>query len=239
MSNFVRDLIKKFRKKNKNNYQSGWNDTVPATPSSFNPSYGVAMSIDEFQNGVTGVSHNVDREKDDTREIKKPVEVLQDIIIEQPIIDLRELDHKIEVVRRRISVLTEQGVRLTDEYIALDYLLARKKYAKFKSLFKWKVTTKEKINVLLSKYKLQTVSFPAYYKCIPNEALDEIEKFADALDKVSDKQPELSLVIDYKGPEQKKDPILLACSPFGMWYYVLGAWDKEVEYVDDLIYNGK
>jgi len=39
--------------------------------------------------------------------------------------------------------------------------------------------------------------------------------------------------------ERKKDPILLASSPFGKWFYILGAWDKEVEIVDDLVYHNK
>ena len=47
------------------------------------------------------------------------------------------------------------------------------------------------------------------------------------------------LIIDDGGKETRKDPILLAKSPFGNWFYVLGAWDKEVQYIDDLIYYNK
>jgi len=71
------------------------------------------------------------------------------------------------------------------------------------------------------------------------EAIDEIENFEKAFAKVSDKDLELSLIIDSDGKEKKKDPILLAHSPFGRWWYVLGVWDREVLYVDDIIYNGK
>ena len=36
-----------------------------------------------------------------------------------------------------------------------------------------------------------------------------------------------------------RDPILLAKSPFGQYYYILCAWDKEVEYVSDLLSEEK
>jgi hypothetical protein len=71
------------------------------------------------------------------------------------------------------------------------------------------------------------------------EAIDELEKFINSYNKVSNITPVLTLIIDEGGKEDKKDPILLAGSPFGKWYYLLGAWDKEVEFVDDLIYHGK
>ena len=84
------------------------------------------------------------------------------------------------------------------------------------------------------------------------EAIDELEKFMKEYEKVSPgTKPVLKLIIDdipEKAPdgkvkgdsiERKKDPILLASSPFGRFFYILGAWDKEVEIVDDLIYHGK
>jgi len=87
------------------------------------------------------------------------------------------------------------------------------------------------------------VSFRQYYSTIPKEAIDELEKFVHAYSKVSKLKPVLKLIIDDtpKSPERgkKKDPILLAGSPFGKWFYILGAWDKEVEIVDDLVYNNK
>ena len=34
--------------------------------------------------------------------------------------------------------------------------------------------------------------------------------------------------------EQRKDPIVLATSPLGNYYYVLGAWEKEIAILDKL-----
>jgi hypothetical protein len=71
------------------------------------------------------------------------------------------------------------------------------------------------------------------------EAIDEIEKFIAACKKVTDAESEFRLIIDDGGTETKKDPIMYASSPFGKWFYVIGAWDKEIMYVDDIIYHGK
>jgi len=87
------------------------------------------------------------------------------------------------------------------------------------------------------------VDFSSYSKNIPMEAIDELEKFLKEYTKVTDEKdkPILRLIIDDvpESKERKKDPILLASSPFGRYYYILGAWDKHVEIVDDLIYHGK
>lgn len=176
----------------------------------------------------------------DERIEKKPVEIWQDLMSEIPKIDLVDLDKKIKVVKKRKEFLTEHmNVGAQDEKYALSILQARKKFPKYAHEFKWAVTNMEKINELCKKYKVQMVDFYGYYKSIPNEAIDELEKFCEVYAKITKEKPVLKLIVDVGGPEQKKDPILLACSPFGKWFYILGAWDKEVEFVDELVYGNK
>ena len=127
-----------------------------------------------------------------------------------------------------------------DERDALGYLEARKKYLKLRGTFNWEVTNDEKIIKLCKDYKVRQVNLQGYYKTMPQEALDEMEAFIQVYDKVrTDIEPVFSLIVDDGGKETRKDPILLARSPFGKWWYVLGAWDKEIEIVDDLVYKGK
>lgn len=179
--------------------------------------------------------------KKDKRIKKKPVEVFNEILSEEPKIDLDDLDEKISLVKRRAGILKEYlgSSRIEDELAAIAFLVARKKYKKYADLFKWAVTTQPKINDLCGKYRLRLVDFQGYYKNVPMEGVEELEKFRLAWQKVRRDAPVLKLIIDEGGKEQKKDPILLAGSPFGRWFYVLGAWDKEVLVVDDLIYHGK
>lgn len=234
----LKKLIKKFRNKHGfPAYRSGWN---------MDNNYGeVPMSSDDLPNQINssgtftsgGSSTSVPK---DERLAKKPVELVDNIVTEEPKMNLTNLKGQIKCVERRLRLLKEVGSPHPDEVEALRFLKARTKYEKTKSKFAWGITTQALIADLCSKYKVQVVSFGGYYKCVPNEALDELEKFMKAYESVcGDLEPVLKLIVDYGGKETKKDPILLAGSPFGRWYYILGAWDKEVEIVDDLLYNGK
>ena len=171
---------------------------------------------------------------------KKPVEIWGEIVSEIPKIDLVDIDKKIKVVKRRKDFLEdEMQISARDEKMALGFLEARKKFPKYGHMFKWSVTNMDAIDALCNKYKVQYVNFSGYYKTVPNEALDELEAFMTAWKKVRKDEPLIKLITDEGGPEQVKDPILLAASPFGKWFYILGAWDKEIEFVDELVYGNK
>ncbi|MFW9872103.1 MAG: hypothetical protein ACFFG0_03300 [Candidatus Thorarchaeota archaeon] len=225
----------KFRKilnllrNSKNLFKNMWNEN----------SYG-HISIDDTNLWrFEGESSN--SKKEDKRIVKKPVEIFEEIISEKPIINLNNLDEQIKLVKERMQVLQQhtRGINLNDEKMAINYLQARKKFEKYKHLFKWEITNREMIDKLCKKYKVMMVSFQNYYKNIPKEGVDEIKKFGEAFENVSNNDPVFKLIVDDGGKETKKDPILLAASPFGNWFYILGAWDKEVEIVDKLIYSGK
>lgn len=177
------------------------------------------------------------------RIVKKPAEIFQEIISPEPKVGLVNLDEQIKFVKERMQVLKDHLNKstsdMTDERLALAYLEARKKYLKHKVDFPWAITTDKKIKELCEKYQVRLASIDGYYKCLPMEAIEEIKKFTQVFEKVSNIDPYFQLIIDDGGKETTKDPILLAESPFGRWYHILGAWDKEVEIVDDLIYKGK
>lgn len=187
----------------------------------------------------------------DERIAKKPVEVFQEIILEPtecPQINFEDLEGQIALVERRRRVLREEiGMRGTpDEDEALIFLYSRQKLQKLKGehAFTWPVTTRDKITKLCKTYKLELVNFRGYYKTVPMEAIDELEKFCKEYERFTDTEPDFKLIIDdapapeeRQSRERKKDPILLASSPFGRWYHVLGAWDKEVLVIDELLYR--
>lgn len=182
-----------------------------------------------------------DERPKDLRVDKKPVEIVSEIVAKKPEIQVGDLDGQIKIVKARLKVLKHFNGQTGDEILALRYLKARKKFAKMEKLFPWAITTDEMIDALIKKYKVQFVGFGSYSKSVPIEATEQLEKFSVAWEKVVDDEftPDVKLITDYRGKEHKKDPILLAESPFGRWWYILGAWDKEVEIVDDLVYKGK
>jgi hypothetical protein len=256
----IKDLLSKLKisKKKDKTYSSAIN-TVPnynvqliydsnyTNNTSRNTSYVEDPNIigDDYQG-----YYNIRKTKDDIKERikKKPVEVWEELFDETPKIDLTGIDEKIKLVEKRLEYLKFLNGQTNDEIIALKYLNARKKFLKYIHLFIWPITTKTKINELCKKYTLEDENFNSYSKCIPMEAIDELEKYIKAWNKIAPKnsKPHLGLIIDdsqasIDSPlgERKKDPILYAESPFGKWFYVLGAWDKEVECVDEIVYRGK
>lgn len=189
---------------------------------------------------LTSYATSSDKQVVDPRIAKKPLEVFEEILSEGPQIDLSNLDEKIAMVKERGDLLKRHlGREAIDEKLALGYLQARKKLVNNKKEFTWLITTDEKVKALCEKYQLRVVGFSGYCKNVPTEGLKEMENYIKAWEKVRYDEPEFSLIIDDGGEEEKKDPILLVTSPFGRWYYVLGAWDKEILYVDDIIYHAK
>jgi hypothetical protein len=232
-------LIKKLRGTSHPAYLSGYIDTSSGT--------GIGMTNSVTLNTTNWASTNVAVDspignspiEGDKRIEAKPVDVVKELNTENPIINLGDLKAQIKEVEKRIKILKKQKVTPHDENEALAYIKARTKYKKYEKLFNYQITTNKLVEDLTQKYKLQRVNFGSYYKTVPTEALDELENFVNACKKVGSVEPEIKLIVDDGGKEHKKDPIMLGKSPFGRWWYILGAWDKEIKYVDDIIYNGK
>jgi hypothetical protein len=231
--NIITTLINKLRKKAKPAWISG--STRDSIMTSGTSSYVDMRDLVQ----MTTVSET---KKIDERIEKKPVEVFQEIISPlKPVVRLAGLENQIKMVERRRDFikLNFNNLSTSDEDEALVYLKARQKYLKNQDAFPWPIVLVQAVTDLCAKYKLREVGFESYYKNVPMEAIDELEKFIAAWKKIRSDEPRFRLIIDEGGKETKKDPILLAMSPFGKWFHMLGAWDKEVEYVDDIVYKGK
>lgn len=221
-----------FKKKKKlETYRSMWGNTPLIT-------FNTQGSLTEFIGGNT-----LKETPKDLRQDMKPVEVWEMLKTEKPNIDCVDLNQKIKSVKERIQVIKQHMRDIpNDEYEVLGYLQARKRYKKNEGFFQWPITTNELINTLCKQYTLKIARFEEWYTLIPEEGIQELGKFRAACQKIRDEKPVIRLIVPDKAEEKKerkRDPILLASSPFGRWDYILGAWDKEVAIVDDFIYNGK
>ena len=186
--------------------------------------------------------------KEDERKTVEPIEVFDEIKRETPSISFEDLDTKIGVVKERIAVLKEHldESHLRDEHKALFFLENRKKYLKTqkKTPLDWALTTREAVDDLCKRYKLQVVALKQYYTLVPKEGIAEMKRFTAAYKAITGDEPIYELVIKEStvAPQQKKkdrDPILLANSPLGNHLFIVGVWDDEVEVVDEIIYGWK
>ncbi len=71
----------------------------------------------------------------------------------------------------------------------------------------------------------------------PKEAIEAMKEYQTMCLKVNNKKTHFYVIADKKDFEiknKRRDPILLAQSPFGFFWQILGAWDKEMIYLGDL-----
>jgi len=201
---------------------------------------------------TTGGTSQKEVKKIDERKEVQPIEVFNEIKKEGLEPDFSKLDEKITAVENRIKILKEhlKDEHLTDEHKALFFLKNRRTYLKTmkKNPLDWAMTNREAIDDLCKRYKLQTVPLKQYYTLVPNDGVKEMSRYSKAYEAITGDKPifELIIKVEESKPEEKKertkkdrDPILVANSPLGDFMFVLGAWDDEVEFVDEIIYQGK
>ncbi len=191
------------------------------------------------------------------RKAVEPKAVFEEIKRENVEIDFTNLDEKIKVVEERINILKEHLTteHLQDEHRALFFLKNRRTYLKTQKAnpLDWAMTTEEAVTDLCTRYKLRTVPLKQFYTLVPKDGIKEMDRYTKAYKAITGDLPIFELVIKENSfqdkPEEKKevekqrkkdrDPILLANSPLGNFMFVLGAFDDEIEVVDEIIYYGK
>jgi hypothetical protein len=185
-----------------------------------------------------GENSPIESPRVDNRLEVKPIEVMHEL--EKPVAfdtdNLKEIEKKLEA---RISVFEKMGASADSETLrALSICRARMKYPKVADAFHWKTTVDSKIKDLTSKYKLEHRSVSDFIKKMPTEAVEVMTEYTLLYGKVTAESPSFTIIAPASSFKQR-DPILLAKSPFGQYYYILCAWDKEVEYVSDLLSEEK
>jgi hypothetical protein len=64
-----------------------------------------------------------------------------------------------------------------------------------------------------------------------------MKEFTETTEALCGKKPNFSVIAeakDFQSKYEKRDPIILAQSPFGLYYHILGAWDKEMILLSEL-----
>lgn len=172
------------------------------------------------------------------RKIKaKPIDIVNELNKEPRNIDLENLDEKIEVLKKKKELVAQWQTK--NELASLiERFENRKKYKEHELYFKLlDTTTEEKINALLAKYELVMKPADIFIPEMPKEAVDAMTSFKDKVQEICEKKPVFYVIAEpdnFRDAYGRRDPILLAQSPFGFYYYVLGAWDKEMLVVSEL-----
>jgi hypothetical protein len=103
-------------------------------------------------------------------------------------------------------------------------------------LVNYPTTIRAKIEELSTKYKLVFKNLQGITRDLPLGAVKAIETFCQPLEKakITFTKENFFLIAPEDWWRKKRDPILLCKSPLGNYYYILYAWDKEVDIVGEL-----
>ncbi len=175
--------------------------------------------------------------KPDERKTVTPFSVIQELEIIPTPFTLENIDDKIALLKEKNKLVQQ---RFTNDQIngMIERLENRKKYkdeAKFYWLFP--NTNDDHIAALLSKYKLVMEKSDLFVPAFPKEAINIMKRYTQVTKKITDKIPIFYVIAEESSFEEKRkklDPILLVQSPFGFYWQILGAWDKEMLLLSEL-----
>ncbi len=171
-------------------------------------------------------------------------------------VDLDYIDKQVAESERKLNLLPPKkkekknsdviqfesgGVKYArDEVISIiERLENRKKISEFQNMMdEYPHTTNALINsVVDANSHLRCGKADEFVPDFPRVAVKAMEKYNKMCVKLCNKTTHFYVIAsedDFKKKDKRRDPILLAQSPFGFFWQILGAWDKEMIYLGDL-----
>jgi len=95
----------------------------------------------------------------------------------------------------------------------------------------------QKLKKLTTKHDLVMEKADIFIPEFPDDAIAIMKSYTENVIKITNKKPIFYVIAekeDFKYADDKRDPILLVQSPFGFYYQILGAWDKEMLILHEL-----
>jgi hypothetical protein len=174
----------------------------------------------------------------------KPKDVLNELGRSPTMWSLEHIDEKIDIMKDKVELLNQKYAREELEDFVSRLENRKKLHDKdkdkktFLSYFQqFDTTTDEKIKVLTDKYSLVMKNADIFVPEFPKIAVVIMKLFTSKVKKITGKNPIYYVIAEESMFEEKyarRDPILLAQSPFGFYYHILGAWDTEMVYLPEL-----
>jgi len=177
--------------------------------------------------------------------IVKPKDVLGELGRRPTHFSLEGLAEKIAIVEAKKDLI-RQNVASKEMDWLLVCLQNRQKYdqkskaarATYREYFShFDSTDQALIDDLLKKHSLVMREADTFIPELPSDATRTLATFTAVCDELCGKKPRVFVIANvdqFRAAYAKRDPILLAQSPFGFYYYILGAWDEEMLLLSEL-----
>jgi hypothetical protein len=139
-----------------------------------------------------------------------------------------EMEALIECLRNRMQYTAIIPLSVAESVRATTF---RDYYQRFDS------TDERHIEELCKKHDLAFKSSDIFIPEFPADAVQIMHDYAKVTYALCSKKPRFMVIanaVEFRDADGKRDPILLAQSPFGFYYYILGAWDKEMILLSEL-----
>ena len=167
----------------------------------------------------------------------KPIDVLCELETVPTPFSLHLLDEKITILKDKEKIIIQKYAKREVSGL-IQCLENRKKYNEHIDFFEtFKNTTDEKIDVLLKKHGLVQKTSDIFVPEFPKEAIEVMKQYTEKVKLICGKNPIFYVIATadlFKKKNEKRDPILLVQSPFGFFWQILGAWDKEMLILSEL-----
>lgn len=167
----------------------------------------------------------------------KPVDVLRELETVPTPWNLSNLDDKISILKYKRELIVQSYSKREVEAL-IERLENRKKWNEFKDFFnEFQNTTDENIAKLLEKYDLVMNTSDLFVPEFPDEAINVMRIYKEKMLELCGKNPVFYVIAEpshFRKAYEKRDPILLVQSPFGFYWQILGAWDKEMILLSEL-----
>jgi hypothetical protein len=190
---------------------------------------------------VIAVSSNVIKPSDKNPQpfkIFKPIEVFDELQRVPKDFIYDDIDEKIMVLKMKEKFIRYNQYAKKEVIDMVTRLENRKKYKEFEEFFGvFDTTTTDKINDLVSKYKLAFERADLFIPKFPKDAIEIMNEYDAKTMELCGKRPVFYVIAeakDFRKEFKRNDPILLVQSPFGIFWNILGAWDKEMIMLEDL-----
>ncbi len=193
--------------------------------------------------GSTGETNELPSDgptEDSERKMKrvKPIDVVDELETMPRPWDLDNLDDKIFVFEDKVELIKQEYTK-REAQAMLERLKNRRVYTEKHTFFDQFPNTNEgKIHALVEKYGLVMKESDLFIPEFPADAILIMKEYTKACEALpSGKKPVFYVIAEadkFREAYEKRDPILVVQSPFGFYYQILDAWDKEMEYLPKL-----
>lgn len=168
----------------------------------------------------------------------KPIDVFHELETVPNLVTLEGLDDKIAVLKMKKELIQKNQYCKNEILDMVERLENRRKWEEYREYFEqYQNTTTEKIMDLVNKYKLVLKPADLFISKFPDEAVKIMDSYVNEVKALCKKKPIFYVIaeeVHFKDEYKRNDPILLVQSPFGAYWQILGAWDKELILLSDL-----